>query len=276
MIYCVWYPPGAFGHFVNAVLTLHGENFVRPKNRLIFSKTGDSHGLDLVVPRYNRDCWPAGVEFLDNKNYCVLVDNGLHNEGDKFKSIFPNSIVFKICYNNFSWPVLARTAIEKAMGSSIEDQLLLESNWNTDEPWARREKYFLFLRDHALRHAWKPTTDDCIVYINDLFTYSRLFDVLNLVVKVEPFEDQWHEWRKSNALYIDPIETADAIIKCVLSNKSYDLTHIKDIWSQAVVYYYIWLQFEFEVPHNDYSNWFTNTKDIVKMLIDHGANIDSN
>lgn len=273
MIYCVWYPPGSFGHFINALLTLHGENFVRPNNRLTFSKTGNSHNLDLVVPQYLNDFYPSDVEFLHDKNYCVLVDNGLYNEGDKFKSIFPNSTVVKICYNNFSWPVLARTAIEKAMESNIEDQLPLESNWDTDAPWARREKYFLFLRDHDLRHAWKPTTDDFIVYINDLFTYSRLFDVLNSVVKVEPFEDLWQEWRKSNALYIDPIETADAVIKYVLSNKSSDLTYVKDIWTQAVIYYYIWLQFGVEVPHNDYSNWFTNTNNIVTMLSKHGVNV---
>jgi hypothetical protein len=262
----VWYPPGSFGHFINAILTLHGKNFVRPTNQLVFSETGDSHSLDLVVPKYSRDHWPAGVEFLDNKNYCVLVDNGLYNEGDKFKSIFTNSTVVKICYNNFSWPVFARTVIDKAMGSSIEDQLLLESNWDTDAPWARREKYFLFLRDHALRNAWKSTTDDFIFYINDLFIYSRLFDVLNSVVEVEPFEDLWQEWRKSNALYIDSIETADAVIKYVLSNQSHDLTHIKDIWTQAIVYYYIWLEFRIEVPHNDFADFFSNTKQIIELV----------
>jgi hypothetical protein len=262
----VWYPSGAFGHFVNAVLTLHGKNFVRPKNQLVFSKTGDSHGLDLVVPKYNRDRWPAGVEFLDNKNYCVLVDNALHNEGDKFKSVFPNSTVIKICYNNFSWPVFARTVIDKAMGSSIEDVLLLENNWDTDTPWARREKYFLFLRDHALRNAWGPTTNDFILYINDLFSYSRLFNALNSVVDIEPFEDLWKEWRKSNALYIDAIETADVVIKYVRSKESYDLTHIQDLWTQAIVYYYIWLEFGIEVPHNDFADFFSNTDQIIELV----------
>ena len=31
MIYCVQYPSGGFGHFINAILTLHGVEFVRPK-----------------------------------------------------------------------------------------------------------------------------------------------------------------------------------------------------------------------------------------------------
>ena len=71
MIYCVWYPSGGFGHFINAVLTLHGEDFVSPKNQLIFSKNGDSHNLDLIVPKYKNDHWPGPIEFHDDKNYCV-------------------------------------------------------------------------------------------------------------------------------------------------------------------------------------------------------------
>ena len=138
MIYCVWYPSGGFGHFVNAVLTLHGDNFVRPKNQLTFSKNGNSHYLDLVTPKYLHDCWPSGIEFLDHNNYCVLVDNGINNESEQFKSIFSNSKIIKICYSDYSWPVVARTMIEKAMHSSIEVQLPT-TDWNNDAPWAQRE-----------------------------------------------------------------------------------------------------------------------------------------
>ena len=246
MIYCVWYPTGGFGHFINAVLTLHGENFIRPVGQLTFSKTGDSHNLDLVTPKYFKERWPGKIEFINNRNYCVLIDNGINNESDRFKSTFPNSNVIKICYNDFSWPVIARTLIDKVM-----------------------------IGVH-LRHAWRPTTNDGTIYINDLFNYSHFFDVLNSFTRIEPFEDLWNEWRKANTLYIDSVEIADTIIKHVQSNESYDLSHIKDIWTQAIVYYYIWLEFKFEVPHNDYSDWFTNTKDIAKMLIDHGVTIDSN
>jgi len=276
MIYCVWYPSGGFGHFINAILTLRGKEFVRPKNNLEFSSNGNSHNLDLVTPKYHHECWPGGIEFLNDKNYCVLIDNGINNESDKFKSTFPNSTVIKICYNDFSWPVVAQTMIDKVMigfyGKKIEDILPL-TNWNTDEPWAHREKYFLFLRDTNLRHAWRPTTDDGAIYINDLFNYSRFFDVLNSFTEIEPFEDLWNKWRKANTLYIDSVEIADTIIKHVRSNESYDLSHIKDIWTQAIVYYYIWLEFEFEVPHNDYSNWFTNTNDIVIMLTNYRVKI---
>jgi len=275
MIYCVWYPSGGFGHFVNAILTLHGENFVRPaKNSLVFSKTGDSHSLDLVVSKYFQDCWPGGIEFLDHKNYCVLVDNGITNENDNFKKVFPQAKVIKICYSTYSWPIVARTMIDKAMNSSIEKQLSVD-RWNTNELWARREKYFLFLRDHHLRHAWQAT-DDQSIDVYDLLDYDDCFAALTSLVKIEHFSKLWLEWRKANATYIDPIESANRILSSVVCNQSEDLTDITDLWTQAVIYYYIWVRYKIEVPHNDYANWFTNTKEIVTMLEDHGVKFDTN
>jgi hypothetical protein len=90
MIYCVWYPSGGFGHFISAILTFYGEGFVRPKNQLQFSDNGNSHNLDLITPKYFKDCWPGGIEFLNDKNYCVLVDNGINNQSEQFKYTFPN------------------------------------------------------------------------------------------------------------------------------------------------------------------------------------------
>ncbi len=280
MIYCVWYPSGGFGHFINAVLTLHGDNFVRPKKSLEFSANGNSHDLDLVVPKYLHECWPGGIEFLNDKNYSVLIDNGINNERDTFKSIFPNSTVVKVCYTNYSWAVVARTMIEKAMESSLDKQLPVD-NWNTDEPWARREKYFLYLRDHSLRYAWRPAIENELsnneIDVGELYQdYDDCHASINAVVDVEDFYPLWKEWRKANSKYIDPAVTSRKILSLVITKQSEDISHITDIWTQAVVYYYIWLWYKFEVPHNDYSNWFTNTSEIIKMLNDHGAKrIDS-
>lgn len=269
MIYCVWYPSGGFGHFINAVLTLHGNNFVRPKNLLEFSPTGDSHNLDLIVPKYLHECWPGGIEFLDSKNYCVLVDNGINNESDKFKSTFPNATIIKICYTDYSWPVVARTMIDKAMKSSIDVELPT-TNWQTDEPWAQREKYFLFLRDHELRNAWRPS-DDFTIYVDNLLDCEEFFKTLNSIVETEYSPDLWLDWRDANAKYLNPVRTAKRIISDTKMQVRTDLTSITDVWTQAVVYYYIWITYNFEVPHNDYSDWFTNTKDIITMLARHGV-----
>jgi hypothetical protein len=272
MIYCVWYPSGGFGHFINAVLTLHGDNFIRPKKSLEFSKNGDSHNLDLVVPKYSHESWPGGIEFLDDKNYCVLIDNGIDNESTQFKSIFPNSVIIKICYSDRTWPIVARTMIDKAMKSSIEQQLPTD-NWNTDEPWARREKYFLFLRDHEFRHAWK-SDDDNALYIDKMYEdYDEFLNKLNSTVKINWCKDLWSEWRTANAKYINPIKEAKSVLSNIKIKCSYDLRHITDIWTQSVIYYYIWIEFGVEVPHNDHANWFTNTNDIVIMLDKHGVKI---
>jgi hypothetical protein len=236
---------------------------------LAFSSTGDSHSLDLVVPKYFHESWPGGIEFLTSKNYCVLIDNGINNESEQFKSTFPDSTVIKICYSDRTWPVVARTMIDKAMLSSIQQQLLVDE-WNTDEPWARREKYFLYLRDHELRHAWKHTTGPAL-YVDDMLTYQHLFGLLNSFTSVEHFDKLWAKWRSANSKYIDPIKVAQDVIALVERRQSGDITYITNLWTQAVVYYYIWITYGVEVPHNDYSNWFTNTDDIVTMLANHGV-----
>jgi hypothetical protein len=265
MIYCVWYPSGGFGHFINAVLTLHGKSFVRPKNHLAFSTNGNSHNLDLVVPKYLHDCWPGGIEFLADKNYCVLIDNGINNESEQFKLTFPDSTLVKICYSDRSWPIVARTMIEKAMGSSIENQLPVD-DWGTNMPWAQREKYFLFLRDHDLRSAWK-SEDDNALYIEELYDdYDEFFSAVNAVAKIEHCHDLWFDWRKSNARYFDPVRIADRVVSSLVTKYSEDLTHITDIWTQAVIYYYIWLRYKIEVPHNDFADFFTNTDQIRDLI----------
>jgi len=270
MIYCVWYPSGGFGHFINAVFTLHGDNFVRPKKSLEFSENGNSHNLDLVVPKYFKDCWPGGIEFLNNKNYCVLVDNGIDNPSTAFKSTFPNATVVKVYYSKYSWPVVARTMIEKAMVSSLDKELPIDQ-WDTDEPWAKREKYFLYLRDHPLRHAWRPENENELsnneIDVGEMYQdYDDCHVSLNAVVDVEDFYPLWKEWRQANAKYIDPAITAYKVLSLVISRQSEDLTHITDIWTQAIVYYYIWVKYNIEVPHNDFADFFTNTDQIRELV----------
>lgn len=264
MIYCIWYPSGGFGHFINAVLTLHGNNFVRPNNLLKFSKTGDSHNLNLVVPKYHNDSWSGNIEFLDDKNYCVLIDNGINNQSKKFKLNFPTAEVIHICYSDLSWPIVGRTMIDKAMSSNINDQLPI-SEWDTDQPWAYREKYFLYLRDNKLRYDWKQS-DEPALYVDDMLNYKKLFNVLNTFTVVDPFEELWKDWRVANDKYIAPVELAQDIIAFVKQGQSHDITHITDIWTQAVVYYYIWITYGVEVPHNFFADFFTNTDQIIGLI----------
>jgi len=276
MIYCVWYPSGGFGHFINAILSLHGKNFVRPKKQLTFSNNGNSHNIDLVVPKYLHGIWSKTFEFENKKNYSVLIDNGITDESEQFKSVFPTANIIKICYTDYTWPIVAQTMIDKAMESNLECELSIDI-WNTQNLWARREKYFLFLRDHPLRSAWKPNSINFALKIDNMIDYTDLSIALESCgIELDPFDNIWKKWQAANQKYITPIQDAKIVINCVKNNVLFDLMHIVDVWNQAVIYYYIWLEFGIEVPHNDYSNWFTNTQEIVTMLDKHGVLVDTN
>ena len=270
MIYCIWYPPGGFGHFVNAIISLYGKNFAKADHaKLNFSAIGDSHQYPLAAPKYFHDPDDYNFDFDQNKNYTVLIDNGI-NESDRFKSFFSKSTTIKICYSYLSWPIVARTMIEKATGASFESQVDLDSTqWADRDPWAYREKYFLFLRDHALRLAWKPNGTEIHLHVDDLLDYYQFLSKLQTLIEIDSFEADWYAWHVANKKYIHPISVADGVIKSIQTQRSLPLDTITDTWTQAVIYYYIWLQYNFEVPHNDYSEWFTNTTDIVKMLKHH-------
>lgn len=277
MIYCVWYPSGGFGHFINAILTLHGTNFVRPKNKkLMFGTNGNSHNLDLVAPKYFHDPNEYNFKFDENKIYSVLVDNGINNESMLFQNVFLNASIIKICYSDQTWPIVFRTMVEKAMAVEFDSEITLGTNWEVTDNWAIREKYFLLLRDHPIRHQWKPNTACLNLFVDDLLDYRSLFDKLrSFEISIDNFKDDWIQWWQANLKFIDPATTGIKVIQSVKNKQLMDLSSITDLWTQAIVYYYIWLEFSFEVPHNDYSEWFTNTDQIVKMLSKHGVNIDS-
>ena len=275
MIYCIWYPSGGFGHYINAIISLFGKNFCRPTNNLIFSNVGDSHHLDLVAPKYFQDPEVYKFDFNPTLNYSVLIDNGIDNEGKRFEHFFPeNNIVIKIGYNDWSWPIVAKTMIIKALHSSLENEVNISSeHWNTNESWAMREKYFLYLRGHPLRHKWRQDTT-FFIDVFDVFDSTQLTTKLNCAgIEIEDFESIHLNFLTHNEKYIKPLLQAHDILKNLNQNVDLEIT---DIWTQAIVYYYIWLKYEIEVPHNDYSNWFTSTKDIVTMLAKHGVDIDSN
>jgi hypothetical protein len=96
--------------------------------------------------------------------------------------------------------------------------------------------------------------------------YDDCHTFLNAIVEIEDFYPLWKEWRLANAKYIDPVITANNVLSCVLTKKSEDLTHITDIWTQSVIYYYIWVKFNIEVPHNDFADFFTNTDQIKELV----------
>lgn len=266
-IHCIWYPAGGFGHFVNAVLSLHGVNFKRPYiDGYQFSQTGNSHSLPLIAKKYFHDADDYRFNFDPNKLYSVLIDNGINNESKKFLKFFPNSNVIKICYTDYSWPVVAATVIIKAMNENLNEVISPGTDWNTMEDWAKREKYFLYLRDHPFRYQWKPDPECQTLLVEDLIDYEIFKAKLN--IETEDFTDLWTQWYQSNGQYFEPIITAKKILDGEWPDEP-----VTDIWTQAIVYYQIWYRYKFEVPHNDYSNWFESHQDFVTMLDKHGVSV---
>lgn len=266
MIYCIWYPSGGFGHYVNGIVSVYGKNFVSPHGRVDeFSSNGNSHKLDLVMPKYNDTCADHYQFNADSdKNYSVLIDNGINNESKNFLKTFPDSVVIKLCYSDYTWPVVARTMIEKAMVADFATELGI--NYYT-ESWARREKYFLYLRDHSLRHCWKPETGSFPIYIDDLLDYHQFQKRLaDAGIIVDNFKMTWDNWYKANNTYFDPIVAAKATLKQVGRREYSLLNSFNDEWSQAVLYYAIWIEYGVEVPHNDFSNFFQDTVEIANWL----------
>jgi hypothetical protein len=260
MIYCVWYPAGGFGHYVNAVLSNYGQGFAKSKNLPTFADNGNSHLVDLVAPKYYHDPASYQFKFDPNLNYSVLIDNGIDNKGITFKKFFPKAKIIKVCYSDFTWPVVANTMIVKGMHKSLDSVLLDDEK----EPWAQREKYFLFLRDHSLRSAWKPDVVAQTLMIDDLMDYDTMRQSIG--VELENFESFYHAWWHANKQYFLPVLVAQKILQG-------QFEPVDDIWTQAIVYYQIWCKYGIEVPHNNYSNWFESYEHIVTMLDDHGVKI---
>jgi hypothetical protein len=267
MIHCVWYPSGGFGHYINAVLSLYGNNFVRPKNAVIFGKTGDLHQLDLSLPKYFHDQHYPPITTNNDQNYCVLIDNGINNESTIFKKIFLESKTIKICYTNRSWPIVAHTMIVKAMQTDLNSELSLEHGWSQSEPWAIREKYFLYLRDHALRYQWQPDPTCYNLLLESLLDYHSLQSFINSTgIVCENFKTLHNSMLDHNQSYFYGISVADKIIHAIETDQHISTEHITNLWDQAVVNYFIQLQYGVEVPANDWANWFQSTKQIKDLL----------
>jgi len=255
------------------MLTLHGRGYARPAGHLKFSPNGNSHSLSLVLPKYLHNPQTYTLPEIDTSlKYTVLIDNGIDDETTTYLQFFPGAKTLKLCYSDHSWPIVARTMIEKAMVSDLSTQVGVDERWPSDEDWAMREKYFLYLRDHEFRYKWKPS-DGCDNFvIDDLLNYNTFLDRLTSFGVGDTFRDEWQAWMKFNSQYIDPVENANAIMSALDNGRNIDLA-ITDLWTHSVINYYIWVKYGLEVPANDYSCWFTNTKQIVKMLNDHGVTV---
>lgn len=273
MILAIWYPSGAFGHFVNAVISIYGQDFQRPPvTDYKFGSNGHSHDLPTVLPKYLHDPEHYRFDFSGPGRCTLLIDNGINNESKLFLTRVPACQVLKIVYTDRTWPVIARTLIEKAMQQDLYEQLAVDSNWPVMQPWSQREKYFLYLRDHALRSAWRADSSNLNLAIEDLMSYDSMYQKLqDMHIPVDDFRSTWDKWWAANDRYFFAVSQADSITRSIEQAQALDLSHISALWDQAVINYFIWLRWSVEVPANDWADWFTNTNQMRTMLEQQGV-----
>jgi len=268
MIYCIWYPSGGFGHYINTILSVYGKDFKRPKNKVAFGSTGDLHQVDLVLKKYkhNPDEYQLPSVSPDT-NYSVLIDNGINDESDRFKDFFRGQKIIKICYTDRSWPVVAQTAIIKAMTTDLSRELSLDENWPNCQDWAVREKYFLYLRDHFLRYKWRHDSECDTVSLDCFFNYESLAATLSKIgIVFDPFYDFHQSMLSANQKYFSGVIWAEKVLDALKTNQNMDLSRITSLWDQAVINYFIHKEFGIEIPANDYAHWFADTHEIKHLL----------
>jgi hypothetical protein len=118
-----------------------------------------------------------------------------------------------------------------------------------------------------LRKGWKvKDNDDEPLWVDCMLEYQTLQRQINSIVAIDDFQPVWIKWRRANAAYIDPVVTAQKVLDLVNTKTQCKLDHITDTWSQAVLYYFVWLHHGIEVPHNDFANFFSHTGEILDLI----------
>jgi hypothetical protein len=161
---------------------------------------------------------------------------------------------------------VAKTSIIKASKSSLRQELPVDEQWPCQELWAIREKYYLYLKEHSLRSAWKDDANCFNLDVLKLWSYQELKTVLSNIVDLTDFESMHQAWAVANNNYFFPIIESIKLIESIKTQANVSLGHITDIWDQAVINYVLNVKFGIDIPVNDYTDWFQSTDQIFKLL----------
>ena len=279
----IQYPCGGFGHFTHVILSSFCKVFEGDFINYNFGQGGDSHAYPLKLPKYYNGIRYDQEKFLENlsnlkSEYAtVLIDSGV-DDSDQYRKFISSDISVRVYYDDWSWPMIAKMVYTRCMAAlegkpqSINDWINPDqNNWeDSSQPWAIREKFFLYLRDHSHRYNWRSNSSTLNIPIASFLTYNTLHKSLSACFELSNFEPFYNSWYETNYEHFKSYLDAQDIIKNLHNNRN--INSVDDYYTQSVVYYFIWLKYQFEIPHNDY-NWFTNTSDIVKMLREHGVEV---
>jgi hypothetical protein len=100
-----------------------------------------------------------------------------------------------------------------------------------------------------------------------MLDYSQLHTQLSTSgAELSNFESLHQAWQQANKQYINSVKNSQSVVKSIKNNVNVNLDHISSVWDQAVLYYFLWITFGEEVPHNDYANFFSDSDSIRKWL----------
>jgi hypothetical protein len=283
------YPSGGYGYYLTRLINSFVTNVVQTADSFEFDRVGTSHLLPLVAGdihhEQNRNLYSVNDCYqndIDQQKYILIpYCSGIHNDSTINLEInFPNAKIARLCYYDNTWPLIFQNCILKAMAGTLETDVEFDfEKFGSRDNWARRENFSLLCENHHYRNMWKPYYHDRFLNI-DIFEllidpYGCLLKVANFINGSVHHADSLPD-RHTQFLNANPnTKTHLEILRLVESlNINQDLMHLQHLYHQAVMNFYIQNKFNFVIPSNDYANWFTNTKEIVTMLKDHGVNID--
>jgi hypothetical protein len=280
----IHYPSGGYGFYLTRLINGFITNVVKTPDDFLFDSVGTSHPLPLVAGSIHFDQNQTLISVSDQYQFdiarqkYVLIPYCTGIQSDDITALintFTNAKIIRLYYNDDTWPLVFQNCIIKAALETLETAVEFDSiTFGSSDDWAKRENFFLLLKNHHYRHMWNECDLPQFLNINvvDLLTDPEtcLRSIANFIdgtiVDLDLLPGRHQQFLDSNLNTVRHLEILHIVKNLRLTQ---NLKHIDHLYQQAVLNFYLQLRYNFEVPPNDYSDWFTNTTDIVKMLEDN-------
>jgi hypothetical protein len=280
----IHYPSGGYGYYLTRLINGFITNVVKTPDNFLFDSIGTSHLLPLVAGCMHFDQNKTLISISDEYQYDIARQKyilipyctGIHSDDvTALINTFTNAKIIRLHYKDDTWPLVFQNCITKAAQETLETAVEFSSvAFGSSDDWAKRENFFLLLKNHHYRHMWNECDLPQFLNINvvDLLTDPEtcLRSIANFIdgtiVDLDLLPGRHQQFLDSNLNTVRHLEILHIVKNLRLTQ---NLKHIDHLYQQAVLNFYLQLRYNFEVPPNDYSDWFTNTTDIVKMLEDN-------
>lgn len=276
------YPAGGFGNFLFYVLSEFADRTVKINDpKFEFNANGDSHRVKKYTNIWFNDPDRYNVGFTTESDEIVLVlcDNGINNDSyDKIRQYFNNPTILRVTIDYDVRPVIYHTCVVKAMKSNVilENSKEVNKHWiDCDKPYAQRENFTLLY--HHWPFKWDPDETTVNISLEDLInnpvqTLSNIIHAIGCsVIRPDDLKKCCDQWITVNQQYFDIYFQWQNIKHALESGTNYSLDHITDLHAQGYINYRIEKMFNCTIPVYDYQNWFKNTREIKKCILQHST-----